>query len=100
MKFRKVSIVLGICMVLAIGVMTTSANDNNDDMPDWLFPLFGGMLCFFWIIPIIIWIVIGVWMYKDAKRRGENGALWLIIGLIAGNRTNHLVDSSPKRSSL
>ena len=44
----------------------------------------GGALCFLWIVPLIIWIAIGVWMYKDAKKRGENAALWLIIGLIAG----------------
>ncbi|MFO7991161.1 MAG: hypothetical protein R6U61_02565 [Thermoplasmata archaeon] len=36
------------------------------------------------IVPFIIWLIIGIWMYKDAKKRDENAVLWLIIGLIAG----------------
>ncbi|KAA0002527.1 MAG: zinc ribbon domain-containing protein, partial [Thermoplasmata archaeon] len=35
-------------------------------------------------ILFIIWIAIGVWMYRDAEKRGKSGALWLIIGLLFG----------------
>lgn len=39
-------------------------------------------------IVAIFWLIIGillcVWVYRDAKARGENAALWLIIVLIAG----------------
>ncbi|MFW6040530.1 MAG: hypothetical protein ACOC85_01700 [Thermoplasmatota archaeon] len=44
----------------------------------------GGAFCFLWIIPLIIWILIGVWLYKDAEKRGKNGVLWLLVGLVAG----------------
>lgn len=43
----------------------------------------GGATIFLFILPIIIAIAIGVWLYKDAEKRGKSGALWLIIGLIA-----------------
>ena len=45
----------------------------------------------YWLIPIaffavwiIIAILIAVWVYRDAEKRGESGALWLIIVLITG----------------
>jgi len=45
--------------------------------------LFGMMI----LIPIV-WFVIGIllciWVYKDAERRGMNAVLWLIVVLIAG----------------
>lgn len=46
--------------------------------------LCAGSMCLIGIAPLIIWILIGVWMYKDAKKRGENAVLWLIVGLVAG----------------
>lgn len=37
---------------------------------------------------IIIWcvvaVVMGVWVYRDAEDRGENGVLWLIVVLLLG----------------
>lgn len=39
------------------------------------------------LIPIvwfIIAILLCIWVYRDAQSRGMNGALWLIIVLIAG----------------
>lgn len=43
------------------------------------------LLCF--AIPIIwfvIWIMLGIWVYKDAESRGMNGALWLILVIVLG----------------
>jgi geranylgeranylglycerol-phosphate geranylgeranyltransferase len=37
-----------------------------------------------WIIWFIITILLCVWVYQDAKARGESGVLWLIVILIAG----------------
>ncbi len=52
--------------------------------PDYMPGLCGGSLCLIWVASLIIWLVIAIWMYKDAKKRDENAALWLIVGLIAG----------------
>jgi len=32
----------------------------------------------------IVAILIAVWVYRDAEKRGESGVLWLIIVLITG----------------
>ena len=41
-----------------------------------------------WVLPMIAWfiiaILIAVWVYRDAEKRGESGVLWLIIVLITG----------------
>lgn len=46
--------------------------------------IFAGVFCVIWLVSLIIWIAIGVWMYKDAKKRDENAVLWLIVGLLLG----------------
>ena len=37
-----------------------------------------------YIIIFIVWIAVAVWVYKDAKKRGENAALWLVIIIFGG----------------
>jgi len=45
--------------------------------------LFGlGLLCLIPIIMLIIGIIIAIWVYKDAEKRGSSGALWLIIVIL------------------
>jgi predicted nucleic acid-binding Zn ribbon protein len=36
------------------------------------------------IIWFIIWILVAIWVYKDAQKRGKNGILWVIIVIILG----------------
>ncbi len=41
----------------------------------------------FILIPIILFIVsilLAVWVYKDAEKRGMGGVLWLIVVIITG----------------
>lgn len=33
---------------------------------------------------LIISVIIAVWVYEDAKERGENAALWLLIVILTG----------------
>ena len=32
----------------------------------------------------IVYILIAIWVYKDAKKRGENASLWAVIVVFAG----------------
>ena len=32
----------------------------------------------------IVQILVAIWVYKDANKRGENGVIWLLIVLVAG----------------
>jgi len=43
-----------------------------------------GIVCCLPIIWLVVAILLCVWVYRDAQRRGMNGALWLIIVIIAG----------------
>lgn len=46
-----------------------------------------GIAIFFCFVPLIIFavhIALAVWVYKDAKKRGENEVLWLIVFLAGG----------------
>jgi len=46
----------------------------------WIF----GALCLIPIIWLIIGILLGVWVYRDAESRGMSGVLWLIIFILTG----------------
>jgi len=63
-----------------LGIPTQIALDNGALGAGIL----AGSLCIVPIIILVIWIAIGVWLYKDAEKRGKSGALWLIIGLVTG----------------
>jgi TctA family transporter len=43
-----------------------------------------GLILIIPIIWIILAIILCIWVYRDANKRGMNGTLWLIIVLIAG----------------
>ena len=42
---------------------------------------FTGIYCLCYLIFFILWIYLLFWIYKDAKRRGSSGALWVILFL-------------------
>jgi len=47
-----------------------------------------GFLLFLPIILAIVWfvvaLIIAIWVYKDAKKRDMNAAVWLLIVLVTG----------------
>lgn len=46
----------------------------------------GGIILGFLLIPILYFVIgllLCIWVYRDAEKRGMSGALWLIIVLIA-----------------
>jgi ABC-type transport system involved in multi-copper enzyme maturation permease subunit len=45
--------------------------------------LFGVVWLFFIIAFFVVGLLLCIWVYRDAQKRGMNGALWLIIVLIA-----------------
>jgi hypothetical protein len=40
--------------------------------------------CLIYVFLFVVWIVIAIWVYRDAEQRGEIGVLWLLIVLVAG----------------
>jgi len=79
-------------LILCLGLMVLSFsgaandyywNDYSDEAAG--FALLGlGLACVIPIIWLIIAIVIAIWVYKDAEKRGSSGALWLIIVIFTG----------------
>lgn len=57
---------------------------SGDDLGALWFMGAGFACCAFWIALFVVQIIIAVWVYRDAEERGENGAVWLIVVLIAG----------------
>lgn len=51
---------------------------------EWLVPWFAGIFCLIPIVWFVVWIVLGIWVYKDANSRDMNGALWLIVVIVLG----------------
>ncbi len=46
--------------------------------------LLGGGLCMVvWLVSFVIGILLMIWVYKDAKARGQNAVLWLFFGIVA-----------------
>ena len=43
-----------------------------------------GICCFIVLIPLIIGILLGIWVYKDAEKRGKSGIVWLLIVWVLG----------------
>ena len=43
-----------------------------------------GTVLIIYIVIFIIFILIAIWVYKDAEKRGMSGVLWLIIVILLG----------------
>jgi len=83
-KKSAVYLLLAIIMTIALSITISAYNGYYYDYdPGWFGIL--GVACFAWIlIWFIIFIAIGIWVYKDAEKRGKSGALWLIIVILLG----------------
>ncbi|UCE73931.1 MAG: hypothetical protein JSV56_13070 [Methanomassiliicoccales archaeon] len=83
-KFLVITMIFMMLTMSFVG-MSAVAQDEDDDEEDlaglWCLT---GALCFFPIIWLIIWILIAVWVYKDAEKRGKSGILWLLVVIILG----------------
>ena len=51
----------------------------------WQFePFLGGVICLVWVVFLIVWILVLVWVYRDAEERQMNGVLWVIVVFFLG----------------
>ena len=92
----KNSIKLGILLAsaLLITALSTIASAANNPWDMWnttnsqtagAFMGVAAIACLaFALVWFIIWILVAIWVYKDAQKRGKNGVLWLIIVIILG----------------
>ena len=53
--------------------------------PENIAPWLGfGVCAIVYLAIFIVWIILAIWVYKDAKKRGENAVLWLLVVLLTG----------------
>lgn len=71
---------------IALAAQNETMNQNMTEFFQnipWLTPFVAGSMLVVCVLVPIIWLIIsvliGIWVYKDAEKRGESGALWLII---------------------
>lgn len=88
-KLQKMSLILAGLMLITLTATAVMATNDYDytwqgDPAPWAFWGLTGAFCFIPIVMFIIWIVLAIWVYKDAERRDSSGALWLIIVIITG----------------
>ena len=98
---KKMSLIALTCIVMSLAITTVvSATDWDGDGIDdgtWeeytgvsdaaVMSFLGltGVLCFVVVLlPFIIGILIAIWVYKDAEKRGSSGVMWLIICIFLG----------------
>jgi hypothetical protein len=41
-----------------------------------------GTTCIIIIVVLVIWLLVSIWVFRDARRRDMNGALWLVVVLV------------------
>lgn len=80
---KKIIIGLLLSLILGLSISTVASADEAEDAAAGIL-CFSGLLCILPIIAIIISILIAIWVYKDAEKRGSSGALWLIIVILTG----------------
>jgi len=94
LRLSKIFIIFFVCLTLLIIYSSQIAAQYN--MSDFnlsehrfsgqeFFDIFGFglMICFLvFIIPFLIGVVLAIWIYKDANKRGKEGILWAILMIV------------------
>lgn len=66
-------IAMSILMLLAL-----APNVSAQEAFYW----FSGVICMIYVVIFIVWIMVALWVYRDAESKGQSGVLWLLVVLI------------------
>jgi len=78
-------IIVGLSLVMSSAVMAQDPYDFSSYETDaGALAILGGIMCILPIIWLVIAILIAIWVYRDAEKRGSSGALWLVIVIFTG----------------
>jgi len=89
-NLKKVTILLaGVLLTMACSAIASATNPWDDYYSNSAdaaaFMGLGLIVCaIIGIIWFVIWILVAIWVYKDAEKRGKSGVLWLLIVIITG----------------
>jgi predicted permease len=83
-KFLIITLVSIFVSIATISVVSAQDFDYTYTDPSVFMGLGFAACLAFGIIWFIVFILIAIWVYKDAEKRGSSGILWLLIVLILG----------------
>ncbi len=84
-KLKKLSIIILGMIILSIGIssiVTAYEPYNIDNVDAGLLGLGVMVIIGIFLAVFIIFILIAIWVYRDAEKRGSSGVLWLLIVLL------------------
>ena len=72
---------IGLLIICPLTTMASAQYPNGI-----CFALFLGLssIYIFVIVWYVLWLLVAVWVYKDAKKRDKSGILWVIIVILLG----------------
>jgi membrane protease YdiL (CAAX protease family) len=84
-KLKKLSIIGLACVLLSITITGLAGAAEPYGLPDEgvLFGI-GALTCGIVAVIWIVWLVLAIWVYKDAEKRGMSGILWALIVFFLG----------------
>ncbi|MFH1101906.1 MAG: zinc ribbon domain-containing protein [Methanobacteriota archaeon] len=84
---KKVIVLLGLLFSLGLSTIASATNewDYYDSGAAAGFLGLSLMICAaFFIVYFVVFLLIAIWVYKDAEKRGKSGILWLILVILLG----------------
>lgn len=85
---KSIFFLAGILLTMSLSVVASAAdypwNYTNPGDAAAVFGLGLAACAIIVIIWFIVWILVAIWVYRDAEKRGKSGALWLIIVILLG----------------
>ncbi len=72
---------IGLLIIYSLTAMTSAQYPNETC---FVLLLVLSPVYIFVIVWFILWILVAVWVYKDAQKRDKNGVLWIIIVILLG----------------
>ena len=81
-KSKKLMITLA-CLLLSLMISSIASAADSWNPNNAAFGLsVAALVIFCVVIWLVIAILIAIWVYRDAEKRGESGVLWLIIVIL------------------
>lgn len=80
---KRMAIILTATLLFTTVISIASAQQQYDFDPEVMAGL-GGACCVIIAVMWIIWLLIAIWVYKDAEKRRKSGIVWFLIAFILG----------------
>ena len=81
----KIVTFFSVLLSMFISSLAIAADYFYSPLDQGIFFGLSGLICGLIIVIWIVFILIAIWVYKDAEKRGSSGVLWLIIVILTGN---------------